>query len=105
MISPLVFSYQIALICVEYGLIPGVFTLTVSLLCDLPVGSRAFYWAIFLDHDIVGALSYSDDAMRLCVSAVNRTTGKTAFIVTDLPNTVPTTKQLCIWDDGSHPCI
>jgi hypothetical protein len=58
------------------------------LLCDLPVGTHAFYWAVFLDHDIVGALCYSDDAMKLCVFAVNRITAKDAFIITDLPNEV-----------------
>jgi hypothetical protein len=53
-------------------------------MCDLPVRPKPYYWAVFLDNDIVGTLCYNKDATKLAVLAVNRTTGKDSFIVTDL---------------------
>ncbi|KAF9529727.1 hypothetical protein CPB83DRAFT_893246 [Crepidotus variabilis] len=75
--------YKLMVVCVKHG---GTNTPTLCLTLEVDLISPAEHWAVFIDVDVVGTLCYSYEMEKLCVTAVNRSTGQQTFITTDLPS-------------------
>jgi len=76
----------VIIISVEYGNTDIALKLTFK--HEFRPGLGTEHWAIFLDKDVVGTLSYDLEGQKLCIVALNQLTTKEIIITTDLPGSV-----------------